>query len=89
MEYLSCMKNGAGTRVHTFALEVGSSLGHMTESSKFTLWQFYQLTTKQVPMDSVVNNTAALTRLASYKIFRQRYDNRRDHNKPFLLPKPH
>ena len=56
--------------------QIGSSLGHMTESSKFALWQFYQLTTKQVAMDLVVSNVSALTKLTSYKIFRQRYDNR-------------
>jgi len=80
------VQNGAGTQVNVFALEVGSSLGHMTESSKFALWQFYQLTTKQVAMDLVVSNVSALTKLTSYKIFRQRYDNRWNRRSRYLYP---
>lgn len=77
---------GATTNVSYYSIAVGSSLGHMSESTKFALWQLFQLTTQSLPVETMIRNVSALVKLSSYKIFKTRYEARWDKRTKVLLP---
>ena len=56
--------------VSFYSIEIGSSLGQMTENTKFSLWQFYQITTRSVKVDDMISNVSQLTKLSSFKLFK-------------------
>ena len=56
--------------VNLYTLEIGSSLGQMSETTKFSIWQFFRLTTKSTSMENIVSNIALLAKLSSFKLFK-------------------
>ena len=74
------------SKVHFYTVEIGSSLGHMSENSKMSLYQFYQMTTKSASWEQVLENVINLAKLGSYKIFKHRYENRWDRRMRYLQP---
>ena len=56
--------------VNLYTLEIGASLGQMSETTKFSIWQFFRLTTKSTNMDQIVSNVALITKLGSFKLFK-------------------
>jgi hypothetical protein len=58
--------------VNLYTLEIGASLGQMSETTNFTVWQFFRLTTKSTTMENIVSNLAMLAKLSSFKLFKVR-----------------
>ena len=56
--------------VNLYTLEIGASLGQMSETTKFSIWQFFRLTTKSTSMENIVSNIALLAKLSSFKLFK-------------------
>ena len=56
--------------VNLYTLEIGTSLGQMSETTKFSIWQFFRLTTKSTNMENIVTNIALLAKLSSFKLFK-------------------
>ena len=56
--------------VNLYTLEIGASLGQMNETTKFSIWQFFRLTTKCTSMENIVSNIAMLAKLSSFKLFK-------------------
>ena len=56
--------------VNLYTLEIGTSLGQMSETTKFSIWQFFRLTTKSTNMENIVTNIAMLAKLSSFKLFK-------------------
>ena len=59
--------------VNLYTLEIGASLGQMSETTKFSIWQFFRLTTKSTNMENIVTNIALLAKLSSFKLFKVYY----------------
>ena len=56
--------------VNLYTFEIGASLGQMNETTKFSIWQFFRLTTKATTMENIVSNIAMLAKLSSFKLFK-------------------
>ena len=56
--------------VNLYTLEIGASLGQMSETTKFSIWQFFRLTTKCTTMENIVSNITMLAKLSSFKLFK-------------------
>ena len=56
--------------VNLYTLEIGASLGQMSETTKFSIWQLFRLTNKTTNMDRIVSNITLLTKLSSFKLFK-------------------
>ena len=55
--------------VNLYTLEIGASLGQMSETTKFSIWQLFRLTNKTTNMERIVSNITLLTKLSSFKLF--------------------
>lgn len=60
----------SSSSVNFYSMEIGSSLGQMTEATKFSIWQFFQITTQSVKVDQIMSNVSLLTKLSSFKLFK-------------------
>ena len=60
----------SSSSVNLYTLEIGSSLGQMSETTKFSIWQFFRLTTKSTNMDIIISNMSTITKLSSFKLFK-------------------
>ena len=56
--------------VNLYTLEIGASLGQMSETTKFSIWQLFRLTNKTTNMERIVSNITLLTKLSSFKLFK-------------------
>ena len=79
-------ENNRTSHVYFYSIEIGSSLGHMSENTKFAMWQLFQITTKLINMDQMITNVSSLAKLTSYKIFKHRYESRWDRRMRYLSP---
>ena len=63
-------KQKTSSSVSFYSIEIGSSLGQMTENTKFSLWQFFQITTRSIKVEDMISNVSILTKLSSFKLFK-------------------
>jgi len=67
-------------------VEIGTFTGQISESSKFSLWEIYKLTTCSVPVNVFIENVVLLAKIGSFVVFKLRKEKRWNRKSKYLHP---